>query len=207
MWFLIVVGGACNFASLLLLYMSMRSANFNFDCLKNSKRGISKPFLLTRRPLFPPPPRPRRVNERVNFQVILVNADDGHLRGECDADAESGVVGSNEQAKRQRASLLLELQAMMRLRSPHTVNVYGAITSLKDKLVLVMELLTGGDLRSLLKHSKERIPEPQARRIIQDVCAGITFLHSKRAVHGDLKSANVLLDGEGRAKVSQLCVR
>eukprot|EP00904_Undaria_pinnatifida_P006344 jgi/Undpi1/283/HiC_scaffold_1.g00279.m1 len=134
-------------------------------------------------------------------KVILVNADDGHLRGECDADAESGVVGSNEQAKRQRASLLLELQAMMRLRSPHTVNVYGAITSLKDKLVLVMELLTGGDLRSLLKHSKERIPEPQARRIIQDVCAGITFLHSKRAVHGDLKSANVLLDGEGRAKI------
>ena len=147
------------------------------------------------------------VNRWVNRQVIRVDQDHRNLPGEGDVDAESGVARGNKQAKRQHASFLLELQAMMKLRSPHTVNVYGAITSLKGKLILVMELLTGGDLRSLLKHSTERIPEPQARRIIQDVCAGMAFLHSKRAVHGDLKSANVLLDGEGRAKVSQLCVR
>lgn len=91
---------------------------------------------------------------------------------------------------------------MIRLRSPYTVNIYGAITSQQDRLVLVMELLTGGDLRTLLKNSDESLPESQCRQIIRDICEGMAFLHSKKTVHGDLKSANVLLDSSGRAKVS-----
>ena len=64
-----------------------------------------------------------------------------------------------------------------------------------------MELLTGGNLQSLLKYSDERLPEAQARRFIGDVCAGMAFLHGRDTIHGDMKSANILLDGEGRAKV------
>ena len=90
---------------------------------------------------------------------------------------------------------------MIRLRSPNTVNVFGAVTSLPDRMVLVMELLPNGDLLTLLKKSKKPLPEKQARRIIGDICAGMAFLHSKNTVHGDLKSANVLLDGDDRAKV------
>ena len=100
----------------------------------------------------------------------------------------------------QRKAFLRELNAMIRLRGPHTVNVYGAITSRPDRLVLVMELLTL-DLRTMLKTSKEPLPEDQSRRIIVDICAGMSFLHTRETVHGDLKSANVLLDGNGRAKV------
>ncbi|CAM9474613.1 unnamed protein product [Laminaria digitata] len=103
----------------------------------------------------------------------------------------------------QRRAFLRELDAMIRLRSPHTVNVYGAVTSLPDRMVLVMELLAGGDLRTLLKNSNKQppLPEERSRRIIRDICAGMAFLHSKDCVHGDLKSANVLLDGAGRAKI------
>ncbi|CAB1102896.1 unnamed protein product [Ectocarpus sp. CCAP 1310/34] len=46
--------------------------------------------------------------------------------------------------KAERKAFLRELDTMIRLRNPHTVNVYGAITSLPDRLVLVMELLAGG---------------------------------------------------------------
>lgn len=90
---------------------------------------------------------------------------------------------------------------MTRLRSPHTVNVYGAMTRRSDRLVLVMELLPGGDLRSLLKRHEEPLLEERARQIVADVCAGMAFLHSMSTFHGDLKSANVLFDGAGRAKV------
>ncbi|CAN0262245.1 unnamed protein product, partial [Hapterophycus canaliculatus] len=107
----------------------------------------------------------------------------------------------------QRRALLRELEAMIRLRSPNTVNVYGAVTSLPDRMVLVMELLVGGDLLTLLRQSTEPLPEEQSRRIIRDICAGMAFLHSKNTVHGDLKSANVLLDGDGRAKVLVLILR
>ncbi|CAM9883869.1 unnamed protein product [Ectocarpus fasciculatus] len=111
------------------------------------------------------------------------------------------TVGSNAlREKVQRKAFLRELDAMIRLRNPHIVNVYGAITSLPDRLVLVMELLAGGDLRSMLENPEQPLPEDKCRQIIQDVCAGMAFLHSKATVHGDLKSANVLLDGSGRAK-------
>lgn len=111
-----------------------------------------------------------------------------------------------ELVNKQRKAFLKEIGAMMRLRSPHTVNLFGAITSRKNRLVLVMELLSGGDLRAFLKSSDKRLPVEHARRIICDVCAGTAFCHSKDVVHGDLKSANVLLDGAGRAKVGHMFV-
>ncbi|CAN0571064.1 unnamed protein product, partial [Laminaria digitata] len=45
------------------------------------------------------------------------------------------------------------------------------------------------------------LAEARARRIIGDMCTGMSFLHSKETIHGDLKSPNVLFDGTGRAKV------
>ena len=106
-----------------------------------------------------------------------------------------------QQEESQRGAFLRELEAMVRLRSPNTVNVYGAVTSLPDRMILVMELLAGGDLQALLRKSEQPLPVKQSRRIIGDICTGMAFLHSKNTVHGDLKSANVLLDGDGRAKV------
>ena len=101
----------------------------------------------------------------------------------------------------QRKAFLLEPEAMIRLRSPYTVNVYGAVTVMHDRLVLVMELLSGGDLGTLLSNCDHPLPKQKSCQIIGDICAGMASLHSKEFVHGDLKSANVLLDGAGRAKV------
>ncbi|CAM9996955.1 unnamed protein product, partial [Ectocarpus sp. 4 AP-2014] len=114
-----------------------------------------------------------------------------------------GALDENQQQRetRQRRGFLRELEAMIRLRGPNTVNVFGAVTSLSDRMVLVMELLPNGDLLTLLKKSREPLPEEQSRCIIRDICTGMAFLHSKKTVHGDLKSSNVLLDGGGRAKI------
>ncbi|CAM9849968.1 unnamed protein product [Ectocarpus sp. 6 AP-2014] len=109
---------------------------------------------------------------------------------------ESNALGE----KAERKAFLRELDAMIRLRSPHIVNIYGAITSLPDRLILVMELLAGGDLRAMLKNSEQPLPKDKCRQIIQDICVGMAFLHGKATVHGDLKSANILLDHRGRAK-------
>lgn len=119
-----------------------------------------------------------------------------------DVDEKERIAFAAKQETAQRKDFLRELEAMIRLRSPHTVHVFGAVTSSRDRFVLVMELLPGGDLRSLLKQAKRSLSEEHARGIVGDVAAGMAFLHGKFTVHGDLKSANVLLDGIGRAKVS-----
>ncbi|CAN0451384.1 unnamed protein product, partial [Ascophyllum nodosum] len=123
-----------------------------------------------------------------------------HALGEDDSTKDDAPI--TEKSKVLHYGFLRELETMMRLRSPYTVNVYGIITTRKDSLVLVMELLTGGDLRSLLRNASEDLPEERVRLITKDVCAGIVFLHRKNIVHGDLKSPNVLFDGVGRAKIA-----
>lgn len=121
---------------------------------------------------------------------------------------DSNAMGENtpQPETRQRRAFLREVEAMARLRSPNTVTLYGAVMSSPDRMVLVMELLVGGDLLTKLRESQQRLPEDQSRRIIRDICTGMAFLHSKNTVHGDLKSANVLLDGNGRAKVMILVI-
>jgi len=59
-----------------------------------------------------------------------------------------GALDENQQQRetRQRRAFLRELEAMIRLRSPNTVNVFGAVTSLPDRMVLVMELLPNGSV-------------------------------------------------------------
>ncbi|CAN0076073.1 unnamed protein product [Pylaiella littoralis] len=143
-------------------------------------------------------------------KVVLVEHELGGLDdigGDRDDDVTGGLqpradAALKQRLEGQRKAFLRELEAMIRLRSPHTVNIYGAITSCKDRLVLVMELLAGGDLRAFLKSTEGLLPEARVRRIVGDICAGVAFLHGKATVHGDLKSANVLLDGVGRAKIA-----
>lgn len=137
-------------------------------------------------------------------KVVVLAADPAGLglgRGDEEDNDESR---HQQQVRLEEGELLLrELEAMVGFSSPHTVRVYEAITSCKDRLVLVMELLTGGDLRTLLERAaaEQPIPVDRARCIVRDVCAGMVFLHGKSMVHGDLRCCNVLFDGAGRAKV------
>lgn len=52
-----------------------------------------------------------------------------------------------------------------------------------------------------LRKAKRPLQERALRRIVKDVCTGMAFLHRQAFVHGDLKSANVLFEADGTAKV------
>ncbi|CAM9446055.1 unnamed protein product, partial [Hapterophycus canaliculatus] len=134
-------------------------------------------------------------------KVQHITHDFGKLGEDDVLDGPRSVEPKTRPEKSQRKAFLHELHAMTRLRSPHTVEVYGAITSLPDRLVLVMELLAGGDLKTVLRNAEQPLSEGRCRQIIRDIGSGMAFLHSKATVHGDLKSANILLDGHGRAKI------
>jgi serine/threonine protein kinase len=67
----------------------------------------------------------------------------------------------------------------------------------------VEELAVGGSLFSRLHETHGPVcplPLREALRVLLDVAEALAYLHPS-VVHRDLKSHNVLLDGEGRAKV------
>ncbi len=71
----------------------------------------------------------------------------------------------------------------------------------KPHYCLVMEYMDGGDLYHYL-HSNRDISWEARYRWGSDICIGLHHLHSKEILHRDLKSLNVLLDSNGRAKLA-----
>lgn len=97
-----------------------------------------------------------------------------------------------------------------RLRHDHVVAVEGAAaeggaSGALSELALVMARMTGGTLDAWAA-SPEGRSAPRAARLrkLLDVALGLRYLHAHDVVHADLKPSNVLLDGDGRARLADL---
>ena len=82
--------------------------------------------------------------------------------------------------------------------------IHTAYTSRGEVDFLTMEFLEGETLAQRLRRG--RLPEPAARLIARQLCAGLAEAHRHGVVHGDLKSSNVILahdaDGSERAVIT-----
>ena len=99
--------------------------------------------------------------------------------------------------------LFRKLQATIGLKCPHTVQVFAATTSRKDRFVLVMEHMSGGDLRTLMRQEEEPLPDVWEHHIMEYMCSGMAFLNNRDMIDGDLESANVFFDSAGTVKVTR----
>lgn len=71
--------------------------------------------------------------------------------------------------------------------------------------MIVMEFCGGGDLRSRLSSlggGDLLLWARGGRRLMLDIAAGLAFLHSRKIIHFDLKSSNVMLSESNRAKIA-----
>ena len=66
---------------------------------------------------------------------------------------------------------------------------------------LSMEFVDGENLASLLRRIG-RLPPDKALDIARQVCAGLAAAHEKGVLHRDLKPANVMLDGQGKVRLT-----
>jgi serine/threonine protein kinase len=95
-----------------------------------------------------------------------------------------------------------ECQVARRLDHPHLVRVLDFGLD-GNKPYLVMEHVSGGSLGDRLK-KQGRLAEDEAVAIITQTASALQWAHERRLVHRDVKPDNILLDEEGRAKLTDL---
>ncbi|GMI35902.1 hypothetical protein TrCOL_g9849 [Triparma columacea] len=99
-----------------------------------------------------------------------------------------------------------ELAINSKLHCKHIVHVWGCTTSDPKKLVMLMELIENGDLRVMLdnKELNKTLTIKMKIRILRDIAEAMKYLYEQNPPieHRDLKTPNVLLTADMRAKVS-----
>ncbi len=84
------------------------------------------------------------------------------------------------------------------LQHPNVVSVFDR-GEYEDTYFIAMELVDGSSLRDLINRGLE---PSEAVEVARQVLAAASFAHSKGIVHRDLKPMNVLIDREGRIRVT-----
>jgi serine/threonine-protein kinase len=102
---------------------------------------------------------------------------------------EGGRAGTSSEAVRR---FELEAQAIARLRSPHTVDLFDFGIAAGGAFYYVMELLDGLDTDSLLRRFGP-VPPERAIYLLRQVCHSLSEAQSCGLVHRDVKPANIYL--------------
>ncbi|TVU20396.1 hypothetical protein EJB05_36603, partial [Eragrostis curvula] len=105
-----------------------------------------------------------------------------------------------------------EAAVMASLRSPHVLPCLGfraaAAAGGGSEYQLILEFAPGGSLADEAERNGGRLEEAAVRAFAADVARGLAYLHGESTVHGDVKPRNVVIGGDGRAKLADFgCAR
>jgi serine/threonine-protein kinase len=95
---------------------------------------------------------------------------------------------------------LAEVRLARQIAHPNVCRVYD-IAELDGQPFLSMEHIDGEDLGSLLQRIG-RLSSDKALDIVRQIAAGLAAAHDRGVLHRDLKPSNVMLDGRGRARIT-----
>ncbi len=94
---------------------------------------------------------------------------------------------------------IVEGRAALQVRHPNVVEVYDVFSD-RGFYYLAMEYCPGGSLDERLAAGPLAVND--ALVIMDQVCAGLAYIHGLGIVHCDIKPANILFSADGRAKVT-----
>ena len=102
--------------------------------------------------------------------------------------------------KKSIKSIKSELELLSNLESPYIVNMHFAFQD-KENLYLVMDFLSGGDLRFHISRHK-KFSEEQTRFFICGLILSLEYIHSNNIIHRDIKPENLVLENNGYLRVT-----
>ncbi|KAM9790838.1 receptor-interacting serine/threonine-protein kinase 2-like isoform X2 [Syngnathus typhle] len=107
--------------------------------------------------------------------------------------------------ERDRNCLLKEAEVLHKARFNYIIQIFG-ICNEPECFCIVTEFMSNGSLDQLL-HEKDMYPVvawPLRLRVLYEIALGVNFLHnmSPPLFHHDLKTQNILLDGEFHVKIA-----
>ncbi|KAJ0038726.1 hypothetical protein Pint_23001 [Pistacia integerrima] len=111
-----------------------------------------------------------------------------------------------------RIAFKQEVSLWHNLNHPNITKFIGATMGLltpgkRSCLSCVAEYLPGGTLRSyLIKNRKKKLPFKIVIQLALDLARGLSYLHSKKIVHRDIKAENLLLNKNHALKITDFGV-
>jgi len=99
-----------------------------------------------------------------------------------------------------RERFFAEVRIGRQVSHPNVCRLYDLI-DIDGHHCLSMEYVDGEDLATLLKRIG-RLPADKAVDFARDLTAGLAAAHDKGVIHRDLKPANIMIDGKGRARIT-----
>ncbi|CAO1947837.1 unnamed protein product [Urochloa humidicola] len=145
--------------------------------------------------------RVRTLGRGASGAVVWLASDDatGQLLAVKSAAAAGGAA----------AQLRREERALVGLSSPHVVPCLGSRAASDGGHHLFLEFAPGGSLAdAAARCAGGRLEEPAVRAYARDVARGLAYLHGRSLAHGDVKARNVVIGGDGRARLTDFgCAR
>jgi len=94
----------------------------------------------------------------------------------------------------------IEAMTQARLNHPHIVTIFS-FHRIEDDYIIAMEYVEGRSLKELLQEKKQLHPAEAVDIIIQ-IAEGLRYAHNNNVIHRDIKPANILIDKDGKVKIS-----
>ena len=106
--------------------------------------------------------------------------------------------------KRSEESIMSERNLLSTLNHPFIVNMYFAFQDFYN-LYLIMDLLSGGDLRYHIAH-RRTFSEAETKFFISNMILALEYIHSKNIIHRDIKPENLVLESNGYLRITDFGV-
>lgn len=102
--------------------------------------------------------------------------------------------------KKSVSSVLNERNILAECKSEFIINIKAAFQD-RDNVFLLLDLLTGGDLRFHLCYCR-RFTELQTKAFVACIVLGLKSVHEKGFIHRDIKPENIVFDEKGFLRIT-----